>query len=85
MVMRDMRPLLARGSQSRCRALDGFDPHSNQLAQQRTLFATLDAFYRATTELGVERQVTTCTLSDFGRTSPPTRRAAPTMPGAIIT
>ncbi len=53
-------------------ALDGFDTHSDQLAQQRILFATLDgaldAFYRATTELGVEGQVTSFTLSDFGRT-----------------
>ena len=53
-------------------ALDGFDTHSDQLAQQRALFATLDsaldAFSRATAELGVANQVTTFTLSDFGRT-----------------
>jgi uncharacterized protein (DUF1501 family) len=53
-------------------ALDGFDTHSDQLASQAPLFGqlddALDAFSRATGELGVGSQVTTFTLSDFNRT-----------------
>jgi len=53
-------------------ALDGFDTHSRQLPDQAALLgqvdAALDAFYRATQELGVDTQVTAFTLSDFGRT-----------------
>jgi uncharacterized protein (DUF1501 family) len=56
-------------------ALDGFDTHADQLAAQNQLFAILDAalgaFYDATVELGVSSQVTTFTLSDFGRTLQP--------------
>jgi uncharacterized protein (DUF1501 family) len=55
--------------------LDGFDTHSDQIAQQNSLYAdlsaSLSAFYQATTELGVASQVTTFTLSDFGRTLQP--------------
>ena len=55
--------------------LDGFDTHGEQLATQDQLFAILDqalgAFYDATVELGVASQVTTFTLSDFGRTLQP--------------
>jgi uncharacterized protein (DUF1501 family) len=55
--------------------LDGFDTHSNQIAQQDTLLADLSAsmsaFYQATVELGVAPQVTTFTLSDFSRTLQP--------------
>lgn len=39
--------------------------HANLLAQ---VSAAVDAFYRATIELGVENQVTLFTASDFGRT-----------------
>ena len=53
-------------------SLGGFDTHSDQLAQQDRLFQQLSqaigAFYQATVELGVAQQVTTFTLSDFGRT-----------------
>jgi uncharacterized protein (DUF1501 family) len=53
-------------------AIDGFDTHGDQLASQGPLFGALDdaldAFWRATVELGVGSQVTTFTLSDFSRT-----------------
>jgi len=50
----------------------GYDTHDFQLRDQATLHlqlaAALDAFYKATVELGVANQVTTFTASDFGRT-----------------
>jgi uncharacterized protein (DUF1501 family) len=53
----------------------GFDTHSNQISDQDRLFSQLSpalgAFYAATGELGVAPQVTTFTLSDFGRTFSP--------------
>lgn len=53
-------------------SLGGFDTHNNQLATQQNLFAqlapALKSFYDATLALGVAGQVTTFTLSDFGRT-----------------
>lgn len=56
-------------------AMSGFDTHSNQLADQDALLAQLGpamgAFYNATEELGVASQVTSFTLSDFGRTLAP--------------
>jgi uncharacterized protein (DUF1501 family) len=56
-------------------SLGGFDTHSNQLATQSNLFAqlapALRAFYDATVQLGVAANVTTFTLSDFGRTLQP--------------
>ena len=56
-------------------SMGGFDTHSGQLAQQDALFndlnASLNAFYQATTEMGVANGVTTFTLSDFGRTYSP--------------
>ena len=52
--------------------LGGFDTHSSQIAGQNTLLsqvsAAMRAFYDATVELGVANNVTTFTLSDFGRT-----------------
>lgn len=56
-------------------ALNGFDTHNNQLNAQSTLFAqlapALKAFYDATVQLGVAANVTSFTLSDFGRTLQP--------------
>jgi uncharacterized protein (DUF1501 family) len=56
-------------------ALSGFDTHTNQLADQDQLMAELGpamgALYNATTELGIASQVTSFTLSDFGRTLSP--------------
>ena len=56
-------------------ALGNFDTHSNQAPTQANLFAALSpalkAFYDATAALGVAGQVTTFTLSDFGRTFQP--------------
>jgi len=56
-------------------SLGGFDTHNNELATLDTLLGDLSpalkAFYDATVALGVEQQVTTFTLSDFGRTFQP--------------
>lgn len=54
-------------------SMGGFDTHGDdQLAVQQQAFAELDsavqAFHAATAELGLERQATLFTASDFGRT-----------------
>jgi hypothetical protein len=53
-------------------SLGGFDTHDNQLSRQAALLLQLGdamrAFYDATKQIGVASQVTTFTLSDFGRT-----------------
>lgn len=53
-------------------SLDGFDHHSGLIAKHADLMAKLDealaSFYTATVEMGVQRQVTAFTASDFGRT-----------------
>jgi len=55
--------------------LGNFDTHANQAPTQANLLAELSpalkAFYDATVALGVSGQVTTFTLSDFGRTFQP--------------
>jgi len=55
--------------------LGSFDTHGDQINRQQNLFAELSpalkAFYDATVTLGVSAQVTTFTLSDFGRTFQP--------------
>ena len=55
--------------------LGGFDTHQTQVSNQASLLTQVSqgikAFYDATIELGLERQVTTFTLSDFGRTLQP--------------
>jgi uncharacterized protein (DUF1501 family) len=55
--------------------LGGFDTHQNQVGTQASLLTQLSqavrAFYDSTVELGLENQVTTFTLSDFGRTFQP--------------
>jgi uncharacterized protein (DUF1501 family) len=55
--------------------LGSFDTHGDQINRQQNLFAELSpalkAFYDATVALGVSSQVTTFTLSDFGRTLQP--------------
>lgn len=55
--------------------LGNFDTHSNQVPVQGDLLSQLSpalkAFYDATVTLGVSSQVTTFTLSDFGRTFQP--------------
>jgi uncharacterized protein (DUF1501 family) len=52
-----------------------YDTHNTQLERQGSLFADLSpalkAFYDATVQLGVAQQVTSFTLSDFGRTLQP--------------
>jgi uncharacterized protein (DUF1501 family) len=56
-------------------SLGGFDTHNNELNTLDTLLADLSpalkAFHDATVALGVDSQVTTFTLSDFGRTFQP--------------
>lgn len=53
-------------------SLGGFDHHTNLLSRHATLMSqvddALDAFFRATIELGISKSVTTFTASDFGRT-----------------
>lgn len=53
-------------------SLGGFDTHAGQVNTQDGLFAQLapamKAFYDATVQMGVADQVTSFTLSDFGRT-----------------
>jgi uncharacterized protein (DUF1501 family) len=55
--------------------IGGFDTHSAQIGGQNTLLTqvsqAMKAFYDATVELGVANNVTTFTLSDFGRTLQP--------------
>ena len=55
--------------------LGGFDTHQNQVGSQTSLLAQVSqairAFYDSTVELGLDRQITTFTLSDFGRTLQP--------------
>ncbi len=55
--------------------LGGFDTHANQLITQANLLSQLDSalksFYDATVALGVSNNVTTFTMSDFGRTFKP--------------
>jgi uncharacterized protein (DUF1501 family) len=54
---------------------NGFDTHSDQLNQHNSLYQDLsqsmNAFYQATVEMGIAPQVSTFTLSDFGRTFQP--------------
>ncbi len=56
-------------------SLGAFDTHGGQSWQQQDnlqqVSKALDAFYAATVQLGVDQQVTTFTLSDFGRTLQP--------------
>jgi uncharacterized protein (DUF1501 family) len=53
-------------------SLGGFDTHDNQLPRQAALLQQLGdalrAFYDASKQMGVAAQVTTFSLSDFGRT-----------------
>jgi len=53
----------------------GFDTHGDQLVQHVKLLSdvsqSMSAFYQATQELGVPNQVTTFTVSEFGRTLEP--------------
>jgi uncharacterized protein (DUF1501 family) len=55
--------------------LGNFDTHSNQLAFQNALLASISpalaAFYAATVEMGVQNSVTSFTMSDFSRTFQP--------------
>jgi len=55
--------------------IGGFDTHSGEIGGQGSLLTQLsqaiDAFYKATIELGVQDNVTTFTMSDFGRTLQP--------------
>jgi uncharacterized protein (DUF1501 family) len=56
-------------------SLGGFDTHQNQVGAQTNLLTqvsdAITAFHAATVELALDQQVTTFTLSDFGRTLQP--------------
>jgi uncharacterized protein (DUF1501 family) len=60
--------------------LGGFDTHQGQVNTQASLLTqvsqAIKAFYDSTIELGVDGQVTTFTLSDFGRTLQPSGTGA---------
>jgi uncharacterized protein (DUF1501 family) len=55
--------------------IGGFDTHSAEINGQGNLLTqvsqAISAFYAATVELGIQDQVTTFTMSDFGRTFQP--------------
>ena len=63
--------------------LGGFDTHQNQVNTQANLLlqvgGAIKSFYDATVELGMDREVTTFTLSDFGRTLQPAGTGAGTV------
>lgn len=63
--------------------LGGFDTHQGQVNTQANLLtqlgAAVKAFYDSTVELGLSEQVTTFTLSDFGRTLQPAGNGAGTV------
>ncbi len=74
------RTIQAREALGACRQLfivgiGGFDTHSNQARSLPTLQRRVDlgitAFHQAMVELGLDRQVTLFTASDFGRTLAP--------------
>ena len=60
-------------------SLGDFDTHSDAMARQNKLLGELSeamsAFYNATGEMGVEKQVVTFTESEFGRTLQPSSGA----------
>jgi uncharacterized protein (DUF1501 family) len=70
-----MPPTLGLNRQIFFCQLGGFDTHQGQVGTQSTLLVQVSqaiaAFYSATVELGLDRQVTAFTLSDFGRTLQP--------------
>jgi uncharacterized protein (DUF1501 family) len=69
------RQTLGVGSEIFFVSQSSYDTHNTQLERQGSLFADLSpalkAFYGATVQLGVSQQVTSFTLSDFGRTLQP--------------
>ncbi len=71
----EARAVTGAGRQIFFVGLGNFDTHSDQIPVQGDLLAELSpalkAFYDATVALGVSSQVTTFTLSDFGRTFQP--------------
>jgi uncharacterized protein (DUF1501 family) len=67
----EARSTLGANRQVFLATLGSFDTHSNQLKQQDALFSQLDAglaaFHGAMADIGVGRNVTSFTLSDFSR------------------
>ena len=70
-----LRQQLGAGRQVFFCSLGGFDTHGGESYQQwdllRQVSQAASAFYNATVEIGAANQVTTFTLSDFGRTLQP--------------
>ncbi len=73
--MIEARKTLGVGRQIFFVSQSSYDTHNTQLERQGSLFTDLSpalkAFYAATVQLGVAQQVTSFTLSDFGRTLQP--------------
>jgi uncharacterized protein (DUF1501 family) len=73
--MIEARQTLGVGRQIFFVSQSSYDTHNTQLERQGSLFADLSpalkAFYDATVQLGVAQQVTSFSLSDFGRTLQP--------------
>jgi uncharacterized protein (DUF1501 family) len=70
--MISVQSLLGVGRQVFFVGMGGFDTHDAQNSVQPALLGTLaealSSFYQATVELGLSQQVTSFTMSDFGRT-----------------
>jgi len=70
----NVRSALGHNRQIYFASVSGYDLHGDQLAPHAALFSdlskALDAFYTCTTNMGVQNNVTTFTVSDFGRTFP---------------
>ena len=71
----EQRALLGHAREIFFVSIGGFDTHTGELNGHNNLFPqvskAINAFYLATANLGVANQVTTFTLSDFGRTMKP--------------
>ncbi|HYM00470.1 MAG TPA: DUF1501 domain-containing protein [Blastocatellia bacterium] len=71
----DLRSQIGAGRQVFFVGLSGFDTHGGESYQQWALLtqvsAAIAAFYDATVEMGIANNVTSFTLSDFGRTLQP--------------
>jgi uncharacterized protein (DUF1501 family) len=73
-------PLLGLSRQAFFCQVGGFDTHQQEIGNQGNLLTQVSqamaAFYNATVELGINAQVTTFTMSDFGRTLQPSGSGA---------
>jgi len=74
-TMASLAPSLGLNRQIFFISVGGFDTHTQQMASQPNLIKevseAMNAFYNSTIELGLSKQITTFTTSDFGRTYNP--------------